>query len=264
MKAIAYIRCSTQEQADSGLGLDAQRERIRAYCCLKELILVESITDAGVSGGKLLAARGGGQRLLAALRRKQADAVVMLKLDRMFRNAGDCLTTVETWEKAGVALHVVDLGGNAIDTTSAAGRFMLTVLAGAAEMERNLVRERTRAALAVKRSNGQRVGTVPYGSDLSADGTTLIPNEAEQAVIADIRSMRSGGMTLEQIAEELTERGVPTKTGKSREWGHSAVRRITVARATRRRRHAPRVLQRLFCRVHARPRQEYLNPRLLF
>ena len=57
----------------------------------------------------------------------------------------------------GVALHIIDLGGNAIDTTSAAGRFMLVVLAGAAEMERNLIRERTKSALAVKRANGQRI-----------------------------------------------------------------------------------------------------------
>ncbi|MCH9003026.1 MAG: recombinase family protein, partial [Planctomycetes bacterium] len=93
-----------------------------------------------------------------ALRQRRADSVVMLKLDRGFRNAGDCLTTVEQWERKGIALHVADLGGNAIDTTSAAGRFMLVVLAGAAEMERNLTRERTRAALAVKKSNVQRVG----------------------------------------------------------------------------------------------------------
>ncbi len=71
----------------------------------------------------------GGQRLLTAIRDRKADAVVMLKLDRMFRNAGDCLTTVERWGKAGVALHVADLRGNAIEPTSAAGRFMLVVLA---------------------------------------------------------------------------------------------------------------------------------------
>ena len=129
----------------------------------------------------------------------------MLKLDRMFRNAGDCLSTVEKWEKAGVALHVVDLGGNAIDTTSAAGRFMLVVLAGAAEMERNLTRERTRSAMAVKRGNSQRIGSVPYGSDLADDGTTLVPNESEQAVIADIQSRRAEGWTLERIADALTE-----------------------------------------------------------
>ena len=72
----------------------------------------------------------------------------------------------------GVALHVVDMGGNAVDTTSAVGRFMLVILAGAAEMERNLVRERTRSALAIKRSNGQRVGSLLYGYDLASDGST--------------------------------------------------------------------------------------------
>jgi len=188
--------------------------------------LLELITDAGVSGGKPLASRDSGQRLLTAIRERKADGVVMLKLDRMFRNAGDCLTTVEKWEKAGVALHVVDLGGNAIDTTSAAGRFMLVVLAGAAEMERNMTRERTRLAMAVKRGNGQRIGTVPYGYDLADDRRTLVPNESEQVVITYIQSGRSEGWTLERIADELTTQGVPTKTGKSAAWTDQAVARI--------------------------------------
>ena len=131
MKAVAYLRVSTNEQAESGLGLESQNSRIRAYCTMRNLDLIEAITDAGVSGGKPLASRDGGKRLLAMIRQLKADAVVMLKLDRMFRNAGDCLTTIEQWERSGIALHVVDLGGNAIDTTSAAGRFMLVVLAGA-------------------------------------------------------------------------------------------------------------------------------------
>ncbi len=226
MKAIGYTRCSTNEQADSGLGLDSQAERIKAYCTMRGIDLADIITDAGVSGGKPLASRDGGQRLLSALKGRQAESVVMLKLDRMFRNAGDCLTTVERWEKNGVALHVVDLGGNAIDTTSAAGRFMLVVLAGAAEMERNLTRERTRSAMAVKRANGQRIGSVPYGYDLGPDGAKLVPNEAEQAVIAEIQAWRSARWTLEQIADELTTRSVPTKTGKSECWTHQAVARI--------------------------------------
>ena len=226
MKAIGYTRCSTNEQADSGLGLDAQSERIRAYCIMRGIGLADIITDAGVSGGKPLATREGGQRLLSDLKDKRADAVVMLKLDRMFRNAGDCLNTVERWEKSGVALHVVDLGGNAIDTTSAAGRFMLVVLAGAAEMERNLTRERTRSAMAVKRANGQRIGSVPYGYDLSDDSATLLPSDVEQAVIADIRAWRAARWTLERIADALTARAVPTKTGKSERWTHQAVARI--------------------------------------
>ena len=96
----------------------------------------------------------------------------------------------------------------------------------APEMERNLTRERTRSAMAVKRANGQRIGAVPYGCDLADDGVTLIPNEAEQSVIQDIRVMRSGGMTLEQVAKALTDRSVPTKTGRSQRWTHQAVARI--------------------------------------
>ena len=150
----------------------------------------------------------------------------MLKLDRGFRNAGDCLTTVEQWEHKGIARHVADLGGNAIDTTSAAGRFMLVVLAGAAEMERNLTRERTRAAMAVKRANGQRIGSVPYGYDLGDDGATLVANETEHAVIREIREMRADGRPLKGIARELTRRAVATKTKKSDTWSHTAVARI--------------------------------------
>jgi len=226
MKAIGYTRVSTVEQADSGLGLEAQAERIKAYCALKGLYLAETITDAGVSGGKPLAQREGGERLVTAVKDRRVKAIIMLKLDRGFRDAGDCLNTVDQWEKAGIALHVIDLGGNAIDTTSAAGRFMLVVLAGAAEMERNLTRERTRSALAVKKANGERVGAIPYGYDLAPDGQTLIPNGAEQAVIAEIRAMRLSGLKLQKIAASLTIRTIATKTGKSSRWTHQAVARI--------------------------------------
>lgn len=223
MKAIGYIRCSTQEQADSGLGLEVQAERIRAYCGMRKLELVDIISDPGVSGGKPLAQRDGGKLLVAALESERADAVVMLKLDRMFRNAADCLATTEQWERAGVALHIVDLGGNAIDTTSAAGRFMLVVLAGAAEMERNLTRERTRSALAQRRASGRRTGSVPFGCDLAADGSTLIANQQEQELIREMQSLRTGGASLTEIADLMTQRQVPTKKGLSDRWRHTAV-----------------------------------------
>ncbi|MCH8881021.1 MAG: recombinase family protein, partial [Planctomycetes bacterium] len=122
-------------------------------------------------------------------------------------------------------LHIVDLGGNAIDTTSAAGRFMLVILAGAAEMERNLVRERTKAAMGVKRANGERVGTLPYGFTLAADGTTLIPNDAEQETIGAIRTMRAEGLSFTKIAKTLTAQGIPTKSGNGT-WNQSSVRGI--------------------------------------
>ncbi len=223
--AIGYVRVSTTEQVQSGLGLADQRQRIAAHCTARGLNLGAVYDDNGVSGGKPLATRTGGAKLLKALRRRDTRAVVMLKLDRGFRNAADCLATAETWERGGISLHVVDLGGNSIDTSSAAGRFMLCVLAGAAEMERNLTCERTRAALAVKRGRGERTGTVPYGWELADDGVALLPVDAEQGIIADIRAMRADGWSFRRIAAELNQRGVLTKKGVG-EWGHQAIASI--------------------------------------
>ena len=240
MNAIGYVRVSTDEQAASGLGLDSQTERIRAYCTLKELTLTRIVIDAAVSGGKPLASREGGQTLLTAIRRREADAVVMLKLDRMFRHAGDCLATVEVWERAGVALHVVDLGGNAIDTTSAAGRFMLVVLAGAAEMERNLTRERTRAALRVARARGVLLGSARIGwasqngaarargSKRGAENSVKVRQQAADVACADLhdtlRQLRSEGFGYRRLAAWLNSRGHRTTTGGM--WGPATVRRV--------------------------------------
>lgn len=224
--AIAYIRCSREEQVQSGLGLAAQRDRIDAYARLKGLRLLDVIADEGVSGGKALGTRPGGAKLLDSLsgRKPRARAVVMLKLDRGFRNATDCLAVVDEWDRRGVALHITDLGGNAIDTTSAAGRFMLTVLAGAAEMERNLVRERTKAALGVKRAKGERRSRwAEYGHDHTDDGR-IVENPDEQAIIREIVEMRDKQVPIAKIARTLTKRGIPTKNGAA--WSRQAIYRI--------------------------------------
>lgn len=212
--AIGYVRVSTHEQAASGLGLTAQRDRIAAYCALRGLELARVEEDAGVSGGTPLAARPGGQALVRGLRRRGTWHVVMLKLDRGFRNAADCLATVESWERQRVTLHIIDLGGNAIDTASAAGKFMLTVLAGAAEMERNLTRERTRAAMQVKRERGERISRwVSFGYRLTTSGAVVVDHR-EQRTISAIKRMRSAGKSLRAIAEELAGRGMCGRRGQ--------------------------------------------------
>lgn len=241
--ACGYVRVSTDEQTVSGLGLASQRERIAAYCQLRGLALARMIEDGGVSGGRPLAERPGGAELLRALRAGAARRtpsgnsgvchktpgahVVMLKLDRGFRNAADCLATIERWERAGVTLHIIDLGGNAIDTASAAGKFMLTVLAGAAEMERNLTRERTRAALHVKRGRGERISRfAPFGQRLTRDDTLAIEPQEQQAIRL-MHELRDRGLSLRQIAAELKERGHRGRTGRpiSAKTVHAVLRR---------------------------------------
>jgi len=212
--AVAYVRVSTEEQATEGVSLDAQEQRIRAYCAMRGIELAAVVIDAGVSAGKPLASRDGGARVLDVIRRKQAGAVVALKLDRLFRNAADCLATVEGWDRAGVSLHLVDMGGTSVNTSSAMGRFFLTVMAGAAEMERNQIRERTSMAMQHKISRGEYTGgKAPYGFDVQPDGT-LTRNDVEQSVLAIARELRAAGLSLRAVAADLAKRGHTSRAGK--------------------------------------------------
>ena len=213
MSAVAYLRVSTEEQASEGVSLDAQRDRIEAYCRLRELDLVDVVVDAGVSAGKPLASREGGLQLLGLLRTRKVTAVVALKLDRLFRNAADCLVTVAGWDKANVSMHLVDMGGASVDTSSAMGRFFLTVMAGAAEMERNQIRERTSMAMKHMRRMGLYTGgKVPFGYRL--DAGKLVDVDAEQAMIMKAKWMRKDGMSYRIIAALLVADGLADGDGK--------------------------------------------------
>lgn len=213
MKAIGYIRVSTDQQAEHGVSIDAQQAAITAYCAMRGLELVDVVIDAGISGGTPLAERTGGKRIAAAIKGKQVQAIVAYKLDRIFRDASDCLAVTSLWDKANVSMHLIDMGGQSIDTATAMGRFFLTVMAGAAELEKNLIGERTAAAMQHKKNQGQRVGAIPYGYTLSSDGKTLTPNAAEQKVIAAIQELKVGGLSLRAIAKELAARGYAARNG---------------------------------------------------
>jgi len=210
-RAVGYARVSTEEQATDGISLAAQLERIRNYCTLNGFSLVEVITEEGISAAKPLSERPGGHRLLELLRSDGIGHVVALKLDRLFRDAIDCLTVVRDWDRKGIALHLVDQGGQAINTKSAMGRFFLTVMAGVAEMERNLIGERTRIALQHKRKNGEVYGPEPFG--YRREGERLVPEPGELKTLELMKRLRSQGYSYRKIAYELRRRRVPTKNG---------------------------------------------------
>jgi len=212
--AVLYLRVSTQEQAREGISLAAQEARLRAYCELRGLRVVEVVIDAGVSGGKPVHSRIGGQRILDLVQRSAVAHVVTYKLDRLFRDCADCLTVTAAWDKKAIALHLVDLGGQTLDTSSAMGRFFLTVMAGAAELERNLIRERTSEAMGYVKSQGRKTGgDMPYGYAVAADGRTLVVQEQEQAMLEAIRSARQRGFSQRQVVAELARQGFTTRKG---------------------------------------------------
>jgi site-specific DNA recombinase len=222
MNVIGYVRVSTEEQSKEGVSVDSQIAKIKAYCLLYDLTLVDVVVDAGVSAKTLK--RPGLTEALAALKTKKADGMVIAKLDRLSRSVKDWNHLIDLYfgEKAGKQLCSV---GDQIDTRTAAGRLVLNVLMSVAQWEREVIAERTADAMQYKKSKGQRVGAIPFGWDLAADGINLIPNEQEQLVVAEISRLRADCYSLREIAEELTRQGITTKEGNST-WGHQAVAKI--------------------------------------
>jgi DNA invertase Pin-like site-specific DNA recombinase len=209
--AIGYIRVSTADQADNGVSLDAQRERLQAYATLAGLDLVQIVEDAGVSGGTPLCERPGGAEMLALIRKHKAAHIVALKLDRLFRDAEDALRQTKAWDKAGVGLHLVDVGGQTINTGTAMGRMFLTMMAGFAELERGMIAERTASAMAHKKSR-REVYSRPVLGFQAVDGY-LKPDDEEQLIVREIFAMREQGLSLRAIANDLNSRGIIGKRG---------------------------------------------------
>lgn len=222
MKAVGYVRVSTEEQARQGVSLEAQEERIRLYCQLQGLELVELIREEGVSAALPLSDRPGGARAVRMLQQKAARHIVAVKLDRLFRDAVDALSVTRDWDRAGVALHMIDLGGQSVNSSSAMGRMFLTMISAFAELERNLIAERTTAALAHKKSHGQAYARTPFGFD--REGDDLKRNAREWKLAQKIRARRAAGETLQSIADWLNKSGAKSKRGGK--WFASTVKYI--------------------------------------
>jgi DNA invertase Pin-like site-specific DNA recombinase len=230
MQAIGYIRVSTDQQADRGVSLDAQRERVRAMAIVQGAELLDVIVDGGESAKSMN--RPGLQRVLALVNAGKVKAVIVAKLDRLTRSVKDLCELLALFEKRGVALISV---AESLDTASAAGRLVITIMGAVSQWEREAIGERTREALRHKRGKGERVGNIPYGFRLAGDGKHLEPYPGEQAVLSAIHNLRRGGQTLRGIAAALNRQGHRTRCGS--EWRLESVVRIlkrdTVARAAR-------------------------------
>jgi DNA invertase Pin-like site-specific DNA recombinase len=203
---VGYVRVSTDEQADSGLGLASQRDAIEAECVRRQWRLIAIYEDAGISGKKL--DRPGLMAALDDVGQGRAAAVVVAKLDRLSRSLVDFAGLMARARDQGWNLVALDLG---IDLSTPAGEFMSNVMASAAQWERRIIGQRTRDALAVKRQQGVRLGRP----------TVLAPEVAERICAA-----HAGGASLASIARDLNARGVPTAHGGVR-WYASTVRAVT-------------------------------------
>ena len=212
--AIGYIRVSTEQQANEGVSLDAQRAKIEAWCTHNGYELAQVYVDAGISG-KSMDKRPGLQDALKSL--KKGMALVSYSLSRLARSTKDAISIGETVAKR--KADMVSLSEQ-IDTTTAAGRMMFQMLAVLAEFERNLTAERTTSALQHKKATGQKYTNItPYGFEAIEGRLVQVQQEAE--IVAEIQASRTGGNTLQFIADSLNTRGIPTKTGK--QWAPATI-----------------------------------------
>jgi site-specific DNA recombinase len=219
MQTIGYVRVSTDRQAEQGVSLEAQEAKIRAMATVQGVELREVIVDGGESAKSLN--RPGLQRLLGMVNAGQVQAVIVAKLDRLTRSVKDLCGLLELFEKRKVALISV---AESLDTGSAAGRLVITIMGAVSQWEREAIGERTRDALRHKRGNGERVGNIVFGYRLSPDQRHLEPDPSEQAALAEIANLRHKGQSLRGIAATLNSHGHRTRRGT--EWRLESVNRI--------------------------------------
>lgn len=219
MKAVFYVRVSTESQVTDGIGLEAQRTKLDAWSQFNDADVIATYEDAGISGMK--DDRPG---LTAAIETacKHKAALVVYSLSRLSRSTSHTIQLADRLEKSGAELVSLT---ERIDTSTAAGKMVFRMLATLAEFERDQIAERTTNALAHKRSNNERIGTVPFGYDLAADGIALIPNAAELEAVKLMHDLRASGLSYRRIATELESRNIQTKKGSST-WTHTAVKSI--------------------------------------
>lgn len=217
LKAVGYTRVSTDKQADKGVSLDAQLEKIRAMAVVQGAEVLEVITDAGESAKSL--ERPGMARLLAMVDAGAVQVVIIAKLDRITRSVRDLGDLMERFAKRGVSLVSV---AESLDTGSAAGRLVLNIMTAVSQWEREAIGERTATALQHKRSHGRVYNHTPFG--FTREGDNLVPLPAEQAVVGQIRLYKANGWSLRRIAAALNGDGVPTKHGN--QWAPQTVKDV--------------------------------------
>jgi putative DNA-invertase from lambdoid prophage Rac len=201
MSVYAYCRVSTAVQAEDGESLGVQERKIEGYAAMHDLKVDQVFVERGVSGGKPLGDRPEGAKLLALL--KSGDVVIAAKLDRVFRSALDALQTCEAFRKRGIALHLLDLGGD-VTGNGIAGLFM-KIASAFADFERERIAERIRDVKADQRARGRYLGgSVPFG--YRVEGEALVEVPEQQAAIRTMRDLREQGKSLRAIVSEVEAR----------------------------------------------------------
>jgi DNA invertase Pin-like site-specific DNA recombinase len=222
-RGIAYLRVSTDQQAESGLGLDGQRRAIEQAAERQGITVAATFQDAAISGSKGIEDRPGLLDAVNAL--KRGDVLLVAKRDRLGRD----VMVVALIERlvARKKARIISAAGEGTDSDDPSAFMLRGMIDLFAQYERLIIGHRTKAALRAKRAQGLRAGAIPFGHRLADDGKTLLPAEDEQAALLTIRELRQQGRTLRAVADELNRRGLRTRRGTA--WRFEYVRNLLTA-----------------------------------
>ena len=226
-RAMGYIRVSTVRQVEEGNSIASQMEAITNYAKSRGLKLLSRhvVIDDGSSGGTPIWERKKAKRLLKMVESGDFQHLIVTKLDRMFRLTSDAIMTIDELKEEGVALHIIDLGGQSLDTSSAMGQFIMRFVASVAELERGLISERTKEAMQYLRRRGMKFTRAIYGWDVNSK-RKLIPNWIEQARIDFMCwQMRINEVSATKVAKMMNKRNWEGKLGGT--WTAQTVLKVT-------------------------------------
>jgi len=209
------------------LGPEVQRAALVQWCAARSVTLAGVFTDHAVSGGAPLAQRPGLLAALSALKQRNACILLVARRDRLARDVLVATLVERLAERDGATVQAAD---GPAEGTSPEAVLMRRIIDAFAEYERLVIRARTRAALALKRSRGERTGGIPYGYRLGADGVHLEPCRTEQRVLRLVRRYHERGLPLRRIGARLQARGLTPRSGTC--WHPQTIASI-VAAATR-------------------------------
>lgn len=226
MRVLGYIRVSSKVQAEEGVSLAAQESKIQTWGKLNDAESIQIFRENGVSGGQTNNRPSLKAALLTATR---GDVLIVYSLSRLSRSLVDTVNISGELKRRGVDLVSIT---DRIDTTTASGKLYFHIMAAFNQHYRDTISDQTKAAMAYKRSKGERLGGnyPPYGQKF--DGRMLVPVPSEQAVIRQIHKWKRDGYSLTGVARKLEARNIPRKAG-GKHWHKTSVARIIARTAAR-------------------------------
>jgi DNA invertase Pin-like site-specific DNA recombinase len=206
---INYLRCSTEDQANSQNGINAQSDASVRWSKIQGEEISKTFSDEGISGATGIEKRPG---LMAAINElSHGDILLVAKRDRLGRDPLVLAMIEATINRAGA--KIISAAGEGTENDDPSSILMRRMVDAFSEYERLIIKARTKSALAAKKARGERTGGIPYGFTLAENGITLIENKKEQDVLSLIRKLRSKGLSFRKIGTELEKRGISTKKG---------------------------------------------------